>query len=64
MSYSDEVTLTIRLPESLREAFTQACYSNDTSASQQLRALIRGYVAKNAQKDLFEQPKAQKRPRR
>jgi len=42
-----EAGLRIRVEESLREAFVQACRSNDTTASRALREFMRDYLNQN-----------------
>jgi hypothetical protein len=43
-----------RIPTDLKKAFDLACQSNDQTASQVIRALMRDYVKQNAQGDLLK----------
>jgi len=45
-------TMQIRLPADLLRAFQEACSSNDQTASQVVRAMMREYVSRNAQRPL------------
>ena len=47
-----EVTLTLRLPEELRDAFENYCQSVDQNKSQVVRALIRDLLLKKRQPNL------------
>lgn len=53
VSSDKQVLLTVKLPESLRDAFNAACASNDETGAQVLRKTIRKYVAENGQAKLF-----------
>ena len=44
----------IRLPADLLKAFQGACDTNDQTASQVVRAMMREYVRANAQGDLLK----------
>jgi len=44
-----DATLQFRLPADLLRTFHEACASNDQTASQVLRAMMRDYVSRNAQ---------------
>lgn len=60
-----EVTFSCRMPESLRDAFAAACRAADTTPSREIRRLMREFIAKHGQTDLFGKPttrKAVKRP--
>ncbi len=48
-----ESVIRTRCEESLKKAFEQCCKANDQTASQVMRALMRDYVKKNGQKDMF-----------
>ena len=47
-----DATLQFRLPADLLKAFHEACAANDQTASQVLRAMMREYVLRNAQRPL------------
>ena len=49
----DEITFTFRLSRAMRDSFNVACKSQDTTSSRELRAYIRGYIAKNGQGKLI-----------
>jgi len=44
----------VRIDPQIKNAFDNACKSNDLSASQVIRAFINDYLKKNGQKDLFK----------
>lgn len=48
---------TAKVDETLLSSFKSSCESQDTTASQAVRAFMRDYVKKNGQGDLFKQPK-------
>lgn len=50
---SDKTSLPVRVDQHLKDAFIEACRSNDTTASQELRRFMRDYVKKHAQKSLL-----------
>ena len=50
----NKVLVTFRLPEELKVAFESACKANDRNSSQILRDLMREYIKKNNQGELFE----------
>ena len=49
----DEITFTFRLSRVMRDGFNEACKSQDTTSSRELRAYIRTYIAKNGQGKLI-----------
>lgn len=49
----EEVTITLRLPKGLREAFRDLARRNESTISQEIRKYIRRYVAESGQMDLF-----------
>lgn len=57
---SKEVGIRIRVDEQLRRDFTEACKSQDQTASQVLRNFMRGYVERTLpsarQNNLFDNP--------
>lgn len=48
------VVVTLNVPVSLRDSFKSACYSEDTTPSQELRKAMRDFVKKHGQGDLFK----------
>lgn len=44
--------LTIKVPKTLRDAFSKACQQQDTTASREIRAFMREYLKRHGQKDL------------
>lgn len=59
-----EVTFSCRMPETLRDAFSDACRASDTTPSREIRRLMREYIAKHGQADLFGKPTPKKAARR
>lgn len=59
-----EVTFSCRMPESLRDAFAAACKAADTTPSREIRRLMREFIAKHGQTDLFGKPAPRKASRR
>jgi hypothetical protein len=49
----NDKSLQIRVTEDLRDAFIEACKSNDTTAAQELRRFMRDYVKKHGQRSLL-----------
>ncbi len=54
---SDKKMFTAQVEVNLLTAFKSACGSQDTTASQAVRAFMRDYVKKHGQGDLFKQMK-------
>nr|CRY96486.1 hypothetical protein [uncultured prokaryote] len=50
----ENITATYRLPADLKRAFDDVCKSNDQTASQVIRAMMREYVKRNAQGKLLK----------
>jgi len=48
-----EVVVRARLDEQLKKTFDNACKANDLTSSQVIRSLIREYIKKNGQKEMF-----------
>jgi hypothetical protein len=46
------VILTVRLPESLRGRFLEACQAEDTTAAREIRAFIKEYLKSRQQPEL------------
>ena len=55
-----DVALTVRVPASLRDAFSDACKSSDTNPSREVRRIMREYIAQHGQTSLFGKPAARK----
>ena len=53
MNAEEEVTVTLRCPAMLRDAFDRACAANDRTKSQVLRDFMREYVQKQQQGKLL-----------
>ena len=53
MSDAQEKRLNVRAESTLIDAFIACCESQDTTASQAVRAFMRDYVKKYGQKELF-----------
>lgn len=49
-----QVTLAVRMPEHLREAFVKTCEAQDYTASQVIRAWCVDYVKRNSQTSIFD----------
>ena len=49
----DEAVIRARINEQEKKAFEDVCKSKDLTASQVLRAFIRDYIKKNAQRSMF-----------
>lgn len=60
---SKETTFTIRVDSDLKDQFVASCKSNDTTASQVFRGLMRDYVARHGQTDLFSGGGKKKAPK-
>lgn len=55
------VQLLVKLPESMKTALDACAKAQDLTTSQVLRQLIREYVNKNYQQDLFSEKKPRKK---
>ena len=47
----EEVMMSVKLPRHLRDRFSAACKSRDSSASRELREFMRKYLSKNISHD-------------
>lgn len=53
MKDDKEVQFAIRVPKELKDAFVDACKSQDTTASRELRAIMSKYVKQHGQQRLL-----------
>jgi antitoxin component of RelBE/YafQ-DinJ toxin-antitoxin module len=49
----EEVSVIVRVDESLRDAFQDTCRDMDTNASREIRAFMRTYIKKHSNPNLF-----------
>lgn len=54
---NDTKLFTAKVDKDLLESFKRSCESQDTTASQAVRAFMREYISKYSQQDLFKQSK-------
>lgn len=50
---SKESSFTIRVDQNLKDQFVATCKSQDTTAAQVLRGIMRDYIARHGQADIF-----------
>lgn len=63
MDHDKETTYTLRLPESLKKQFEITAKSLDQTGAQVVRSMMREFVHKYQQPDMFEKPAGRKAKR-